>query len=187
MFLDVRKANSELRWLTSHQEMVKRYNSHFLQDLRTGHFVLDPSTLKVTAKDEKTMREQRAAKLAEEYYDFVSPMYEQGWGQRFHYTPITPGLSIADSISKYERDFAEIVGLKRGMKVLDLGCGGRWSGQNAREANRLRDRGCCEQCCWSNADKLSRKLRGLEHLIGFVEGGFMVMSSWKTALESTRM
>ncbi|KAB5529017.1 S-adenosyl-L-methionine-dependent methyltransferase [Coniochaeta sp. 2T2.1] len=154
-------------------EMVKRYNSHFIHDPRTGYFVLDPSTLQVTAKDEKTLREQRAAKLAEEYYDFVSPMYEQGWGQRFHYTPMTPGLSIAESMSKYERDFAEIAGLKKGLKVLDLGCG---VGGPARTL--ARHIGCEIVGVANNAWLVERgqaltKAEKLDHLIGFVEGDFM--------------
>jgi sterol 24-C-methyltransferase len=104
-------------------EHIKRYTSHFTHDPMTGHFLLNRATLAGTTEDEKRAREQKAAKIAEDYYDFVSPLYENGWGQRFHYTPLTPGLSIADSMTKYEQEFARIVGLKRGMRVLDLGCG----------------------------------------------------------------
>ena len=155
-------------------ELVKRYNSHFVHDPRTGHFVLDPATLKTTTDDEKEARDQRAAKLAEEYYDFVSPMYEQGWSQNFHYTPLTPGLSIADSMTKYEQDFAEIAGLKKGMKVLDMGCG---IGGPAR--NLARHIGCEIVGIANNAwlvergEALTKKAK-LDHLVGHVMGDFMV-------------
>ncbi|OIW34669.1 S-adenosyl-L-methionine-dependent methyltransferase [Coniochaeta ligniaria NRRL 30616] len=154
-------------------ERVKQNNSHFSHDPKTGHFVLDPSTLRTTTVDKKQARDQRAAKLAEEYYDFVSPMYEQGWSQNFHYTPLSPGLSIADSMTKYEQDFAKIAGLKKGMKVLDLGCG---VGGPAR--NLARHLGCEIVGVTNNAWLVERgqaltETANLNHLVKHVLGDFM--------------
>lgn len=169
-------------------ERVKRYNAHFIYNPRTRHFVLDPLTFHITTKDDKEARNQRAAKLAEDYYDFVSPMYEQGWSQHFHYTPMTPGLSITDSMTKYEHDFAQIAGLKKGMKVLDLGCG---IGAPAR--NLARHIGCEIIGIANNAWLVERgqaltKQAKLDHLVSHVLGDFMVRSplcSYQRTIECT--
>jgi SAM-dependent methyltransferase len=160
-------------------ERVKRYTSHFIHDPRTGHFVLDLSTLESTADNKKRALEQKAAKLAEDYYDFVSPMYEQGWGQRFHYTPLSPGLSIADSMTKYEQEFARIVGLKRGMKVLDLGCGVGGPARTIAKHIGCEIVGVVNNQWLVERGKVLTREAKLGSLVGHVLGDFMVRLSTK--------
>jgi len=154
-------------------DLMKKYASHFLRPPHTT-FSTSPSSVADAREPERLARQAKAAQVAEDYYNLVSPLYEQGWGQRFHYTPLTPGLSIQESMTVYEREFARIAGLKRGMRVLDLGCG---VGGPARSIARLVG---CEVVGVSNTpwhvergEALTRE-EGLEGLVGFVEGDYMV-------------
>ncbi|KAK4163154.1 putative SAM-dependent methyltransferase [Cladorrhinum sp. PSN259] len=85
--------------------------------------VIDHEGVAFPSEEQRKERQKHFSIIAIYYYDLVAPLYEQGWGQRFHYTPQTPRLSLYDSFTKYEQTFAHIARLKKGMKVLDLGCG----------------------------------------------------------------
>jgi sterol 24-C-methyltransferase len=61
--------------------------------------------------------------LVNHYYDLVTDFYEFGWGQSFHFAPRRKGESLEASLARFEMYLAQILGLKPGMKVLDLGCG----------------------------------------------------------------
>jgi len=95
-------------------------------------------------------------------------------GQQFHYTPLTPGMSIRESMTAYEKTFAEIARLKEGMTVLDLGCG---IGGPARTiASTI---GCSIVGITNNAWHVERgtalnKQAELDHMVTLVEGDFLV-------------
>ena len=57
------------------------------------------------------------------YYDFASSAYLSGWGEHFHYCPFAPNEPILQAMAFYEHRFAHLMGLRPGMKVLDVGCG----------------------------------------------------------------
>lgn len=61
--------------------------------------------------------------LVSRYYDAVTRFYEFGWGTSFHFSPRRPGESLSDSLRRHETGIGEILGLKPGMNVVDLGCG----------------------------------------------------------------
>ena len=75
------------------------------------------------ADEARIKREQNQNQMCIDYYDLVSPSYEQGWGKQFHYCPMLPGRSIKESLIEYEIEVGKLTGLKDGMKVLDIGCG----------------------------------------------------------------
>lgn len=156
-------------------DRVKKYAAHFSHD-PSGALSDDPVAAAVTdvTEDERLARQRKAAAVASDYYDFVTPLYEQGWGQRFHYAPLAPGLSIAESMTAYEKDFARIAGLERGMKVLDLGCG---IGGPARTYAKLV--GCHIVGITNNGWHIERgraltREAGLENLVSFVQGDYNV-------------
>lgn len=94
--------------------VIERYNAWWpFPDGATG----------LEADAARKKREQNAHQVASDYYDVASPAYEQGWGQSFHYGPMTPGYSIKRSLEAYEILLGELTPLKEGMKVLDVGCG----------------------------------------------------------------
>ena len=57
------------------------------------------------------------------YYDLVTDFFEYGWGRSFHFAPRVPGESFKESLRRHERHIAEVLELRPGMVVADLGCG----------------------------------------------------------------
>jgi len=56
------------------------------------------------------------------YYDLCTDFYEWGWGQSFHFANRYRGENFYSSIARSEHWLALQMGLKPGMKVLDVGC-----------------------------------------------------------------
>ncbi|KAK8962640.1 Cycloartenol-C-24-methyltransferase [Platanthera guangdongensis] len=73
--------------------------------------------------------------MVNKYYDLTTSFYEFGWGESFHFAPRWKGESLKESIKRHEHFLALQLGLKRGMKVLDVGCG---IGGPLREISRFR-------------------------------------------------
>ena len=61
--------------------------------------------------------------MVNDYYNLVTDFYEFGWGQSFHFAPRHKGEAFEASIARHEFYLAAQLGLKPGMKVLDVGCG----------------------------------------------------------------
>ncbi len=68
-------------------------------------------------------RKAQYATMINNYYDVVTDFYEHGWGQSFHFAPRARGESFDASLARAEHYMALRLGLKAGMKVLDVGCG----------------------------------------------------------------
>ena len=70
-----------------------------------------------------------AARLAEQprlvsrFYDAVTGFYEFGWGTTFHFSPRRPGESLRASQRRHDRHIAQVLRLRPGMHVGDIGCG----------------------------------------------------------------
>jgi sterol 24-C-methyltransferase len=61
--------------------------------------------------------------LVNSYYELATLFYEWGWGQSFHFAYQLKGESFKESIARHEYYLAGRLGLKKGDKVLDVGCG----------------------------------------------------------------
>lgn len=133
----------------------------------------DDLSMSVTEESRKA-RQAEAPNLADEYYDLVTPIYESGWGKHFHYCYFQPGLTLKQSLKEYELDLANAIGLKKGMKVLDVGCG---IGEPAR--TMAREIGCEVVGISINAWHVERgqeltREAGLEDLVTHVQGDYLV-------------
>ncbi|KAL7309884.1 Delta(24)-sterol C-methyltransferase [Mucor circinelloides] len=68
-------------------------------------------------------RRHEAQNMTNSFYDLVTDFYEYGWGQSFHFAKLYKGDSFEENINRHEAYLALKLGLKKGMKVLDTGCG----------------------------------------------------------------
>eukprot|EP00850_Spirogloea_muscicola_P013196 SM000088S23737 [mRNA] locus=s88:335094:337758:- [translate_table: standard] len=57
------------------------------------------------------------------YYDLATSFYEYGWGESFHFAHRHRNETLRESIRRHEHFLALRLGLRPGMKVLDVGCG----------------------------------------------------------------
>ena len=63
------------------------------------------------------------ALMVQAFYDLITDFYEYGWGRSFHFAPGKDGVSFEDCLTGHQHFLGEAIGLKPGMKVLDIGCG----------------------------------------------------------------
>ena len=63
------------------------------------------------------------ALMVQAFYDLITDFYEYGWGQSFHFAPGKDGASFEEALAGHQYYLGEAIGLKPGMKVLDIGCG----------------------------------------------------------------
>ncbi|KAG2640824.1 hypothetical protein PVAP13_2KG120800 [Panicum virgatum] len=68
-------------------------------------------------------RKSNYTDMVNKYYDLATSFYEYGWGESFHFAHRWSGESLRESIKRHEHFLALQLGLKPGMKVLDVGCG----------------------------------------------------------------
>ncbi|MFW6067448.1 MAG: sterol methyltransferase [Myxococcota bacterium] len=61
--------------------------------------------------------------MVTDYYDLVTEIYERGWGESFHFAPRHRKESFDASIARHQHFLASRLGLRPGMRVLDVGCG----------------------------------------------------------------
>ncbi|KAF4835809.1 Sterol 24-C-methyltransferase [Colletotrichum tropicale] len=77
-------------------------------------------------KETKKDREARAAEydsLTRQYYNLTTDFYEYGFGQSFHFCRPAIAESFKQGIARHEHYLAHMINIKKGMKVLDVGCG----------------------------------------------------------------
>jgi len=74
-------------------------------------------------QNNSTKRKENYTTLVNYYYDLSTDFYEYAWGTCFHFAPRYQGESLEASIARHEHFLALRLGLKPGMKALDVGCG----------------------------------------------------------------
>ncbi|KAI0524992.1 hypothetical protein KFK09_004382 [Dendrobium nobile] len=124
--------------------------------------------------DEKT-RKTNYTDMVNKYYDLATSFYEFGWGESFHFADRWKGESLKESIRRQEHFLALQLGLKRGMRVLDVGCG---IGGPLREISRFSFVSITglnnNEYQIARATELNR-LAGLGNSCDFVKADFMKM------------
>lgn len=81
------------------------------------------NTGNITGDESIQMRQKEYKTMVNSFYDLVTDFYEWGWGQSFHFAPRVHGETFNESIVRLEHYIAARLGLKDGVKTLDVGCG----------------------------------------------------------------
>ncbi|KAL8929053.1 MAG: hypothetical protein Q9208_001496 [Pyrenodesmia sp. 3 TL-2023] len=68
-------------------------------------------------------RKTEYATLTRHYYNLATDLYEYGWCASFHFCRFAYGEGFYQAIARHEHYLAHMMGLRDGMKVLDVGCG----------------------------------------------------------------
>jgi sterol 24-C-methyltransferase len=110
------------------------------------------------------------------YYNLATDIYEYGWGQSFHFCRFSHGEPFYQAIARHEHYLAHHIGIKDGMRVLDVGCG---VGGPAREIAKFT--GAHVTGLNNNDYQIERATHyaakeGLSDQLDFVKGDFMQMS-----------
>jgi sterol 24-C-methyltransferase len=77
----------------------------------------------ITSQESVEVRRERYAAMINHFYNLVTDFYEWGWCQSFHFAPRFHNETFFESIKRIEHYLCLRLGLLRGMKVLDVGCG----------------------------------------------------------------
>ena len=113
-------------------------------------------------------------RLWSRYYNLATDFYEFGFGQSFHFYRPALGESFRQGIIRHEHYLASARGIKKDMKVLDVGCG---VGGPAREIAKFT--GCHVTGLNINEYQVQRAARyakkvDMEDQLEYVQGDFMV-------------
>ena len=77
----------------------------------------------ITSEESINGRKKRYADMVNDYYNLVTDFYEWGWGQSFHFGPRFHNESFVESIKRAEYHLCSRLGMKPGVRALDVGCG----------------------------------------------------------------
>lgn len=129
-------------------------------------------------------RKSMYADMVNKYYDLSTSFYEFGWGESFHFAHRRHNETLRESIRRHEHLLALRLGLKPGMKVLDVGCG---IGGPAREIATFS--GCHVTGLNNNSYQVSRanavtEQKGLSDQLHFVKGDFMKLPFEKKSFDA---
>ncbi|KAK4105934.1 S-adenosyl-L-methionine-dependent methyltransferase [Parathielavia hyrcaniae] len=135
--------------------------------------VVDHDAVAWATEEERQERQKKYGQVARDYYDLTSPILEQGWFSSFHFAPMVPGLSIEESMIAYEQLYAKMARLKKGMRVLDLGCGVGGPARVIAAETGANIVGLTNSDWHVERGTAMTKKAGLDHLITFVKGDYM--------------
>lgn len=122
----------------------------------------------------RAARRAEYATLTRHYYNLATDLYEYGWGQSFHFCRFAYGEPFRQAIARHEHYLAHCMGMREGMRVLDVGCG---VGGPAREMVKFT--GANVIGLNNNDYQIERATRyaakeGLSDKLKFTKGDFMV-------------
>lgn len=118
---------------------------------------------------------EKVPDFVDTFYNLVTDIYEWGWGQSFHFSPAIPGKSDRDATRLHEEMAVDLIEVKSGDKILDVGCGVGGPMRAIASHSRANVVGITINEYQVNRAKLHNKKAGLDSLCDVVCGNFLKM------------
>ncbi|KAL5994174.1 SUMO protein smt3 [Asimina triloba] len=109
------------------------------------------------------------------FYNLVTDIYEWGWGQSFHFSPSLPGKSHKDATRLHEEMAVDLLAVKPGDRILDVGCGVGGPMRAIAAHSRSHVVGITINDYQVKRAKIHNKKAGLDSLCEVVCGNFLQM------------
>lgn len=126
----------------------------------------------ITTAESVEERKQRYATMVDHFYNLVTDFYEWGWGQSFHFAPRWGNETFNESIVRAEYHIASRLGLKGGMKCMDIGCGVGGPMRNIAAFSGAYVEGITINQYQVNIGNKYNEQRGLAHITKLTQGDF---------------
>lgn len=126
----------------------------------------------ITSVESVEERKQRYATMVDHFYNLVTDFYEWGWGQSFHFAPRWGNETFNESIVRAEYHIASRLGLKPGMRCMDIGCGVGGPMRNIAAFSGASVEGITLNQYQVNIGNKYNEQRGLAHITKLVQGDF---------------
>ncbi|KAL4650295.1 hypothetical protein ACB092_01G076900 [Castanea dentata] len=109
------------------------------------------------------------------FYNLVTDIYEWGWGQSFHFSPSIAGKSNREATRIHEEMAVDLIDVKPGDRVLDVGCGVGGPMRAIAAHSRAKVVGITINDYQVNRARIHNKKAGLDSLCEVVCGNFLKM------------
>ena len=112
-----------------------------------------------------------------EYYDLCNELMIFGWGESLHFAPLFPRESVEDSKIRHQRLMIAKLDLRKGMTVVDIGCGVGGPMRRVVRETGVRVVGVNNNEVQLDKAKSLNTEAGLEHMVDYLACSFMDMSA----------
>lgn len=126
----------------------------------------------ITSTESIEVRKEKYATMVNHFYNLVTDFYEWGWGQSFHFGPRFHDEGFVESIKRAEYHLCSRLGMKPGMKVLDVGCGVGGPMRNMAVFSGSKIDGITINQYQVNIGNKYNESNGLAHLCKLTQGDF---------------
>ncbi|KAK1227761.1 Delta(24)-sterol C-methyltransferase [Marasmius sp. AFHP31] len=110
------------------------------------------------------------------YYDGATDLYEWAWGPSFHFCRFYKGEGFYAGLARHEHYLSAKMGIKRGWKVLDVGCGVGGPAREIAQFSGAEIVGFNNNDCQIRRGRKYTKKMGIEDQVTFVKGDFMKLT-----------
>lgn len=125
------------------------------------------------SKTSVNQREEAYATLVSAYYDLATEFYEWGWGTSFHFADRRKGENFSKSILRHETYLAGRLGVNKGAKLLDCGCGVGGPARNIAQFTGAHVTGITINAFQVQRGNTLTAQAGLSEHVKLVQGDFM--------------
>jgi 24-methylenesterol C-methyltransferase len=118
---------------------------------------------------------EKVPDFVDTFYNLVTDIYEWGWGQSFHFSPSIPGKSHSEATRLHEEMAVDLINVKPGDRILDVGCGVGGPMRAIAAHSRAKVVGITINDYQVNRARTHNKKAGLDSLCEVVQGNFLEM------------